>query len=405
MVERASLTPTLVDGLIPPTKGERWIADTKVRGFGLRMWTSRTGEPKMRYAIRVSDKSGKSHRKTLNSWRAEVLFRYMAGLSTVDTAHRGPTNGELLEAARNWARDEIAKIKGTSTLQDEIREQRASMKVAMASITLQRAANSILRSYNRAGLSQPYIDRLDKLFSMHVPEALKEKAICEISATEVQSLVDAPALSPGNLRVLRPFLGKIFSVSSELQGHPNVFWRAAKDSRYVASEPKMSGVAQAQPAIAFESIFADLESRNSDWQQALCLYLFLEFRSPLSRLMAARWDEIWDVTYRSTIHRREWRYANRRFAYEQFTRRTARVLDKVLELGRQTHEQSNFLFPSKFRMGPGHIRSIEHVWRDVLHKFRLPYLSPRRFRMKYHEHRLEWWLVDPDWRAFEPPAR
>jgi hypothetical protein len=63
MVERRLLTADFVNRATPPDLGERWIADTKLRGFGLRLWRTSSGEGKA-LAIRVVDTEGRSIRRT-----------------------------------------------------------------------------------------------------------------------------------------------------------------------------------------------------------------------------------------------------------------------------------------------------------------------------------------------------
>ena len=59
MVHRALLTPRLVREADLQKDGEHWIADTKVKGFGLRIWSTKSGRRKA-FALRVSEPKGKS---------------------------------------------------------------------------------------------------------------------------------------------------------------------------------------------------------------------------------------------------------------------------------------------------------------------------------------------------------
>jgi hypothetical protein len=51
---RRLLTAEYVDGVERPPTGELWIADTEIRGFGLRVWTGEGGDFKA-FAIRKNN--------------------------------------------------------------------------------------------------------------------------------------------------------------------------------------------------------------------------------------------------------------------------------------------------------------------------------------------------------------
>jgi hypothetical protein len=122
------------------------IADTRIDGFGLRLWAADSGSRKA-YAIRISDLNGSSIRKTFdirNSWR------------TGFGAHSGhpPDLGDYLDDAREWARDEIDTLKGQLTLRDEnwIRHSGAGSYVRR--ITLGDAAHSLLSGMRANGRAE-----------------------------------------------------------------------------------------------------------------------------------------------------------------------------------------------------------------------------------------------------------
>src|SRR5579859_3174628 len=110
MVSRATLTPRLVFEAKAPATGELWIADVKIRGFGLRIWSTSSGGQKA-FAIRTSNSDGKIVRKTFDTdaaWQTRFDF---ANSNREDRFGLG----EYLEDARDWARDEIDRIKGRLT--------------------------------------------------------------------------------------------------------------------------------------------------------------------------------------------------------------------------------------------------------------------------------------------------
>src|ERR1041384_7478350 len=113
MVERKVLTAEFVNSTKPPASGERWIADVKLEGFGLRLWSTKSGGQKA-FAIRTVGHNNKLIRKTFNetrTWATSLRFSY--------PHRRTPKYGDYIDDAREWARDEIDRQKGRATLQDE----------------------------------------------------------------------------------------------------------------------------------------------------------------------------------------------------------------------------------------------------------------------------------------------
>jgi hypothetical protein len=67
MIERAILTKKFVDFAQQPKSGKTWIADTKLKGFDLRLWSTKSGGNRA-LSIRVLDSNGKPIRKTFDAW-------------------------------------------------------------------------------------------------------------------------------------------------------------------------------------------------------------------------------------------------------------------------------------------------------------------------------------------------
>jgi len=185
MVERARLTPRFVFEAECPTQGERWIADTKIKGFGLRLWSTKSGGQKA-FALRISDQTSRKIRRTFDpskTWR---------------DAFPGEDDkyglGDFLDEAREWARDEIDRLKGHSTIGDEEKRRHRETTKLVRSLPLGRAANAILIGLKTNGSSQRYIDRLDKLFSNHVPTKLKQTPLINLKPRQVaRAIVKAAA--------------------------------------------------------------------------------------------------------------------------------------------------------------------------------------------------------------------
>lgn len=117
MVTRAYLTKEFINSISLPEKGERWISDTVIKGFGLRIWRfgHTTGAA---FAIRTTDFDGKSVRRTYQPW--VDYSTYCPPRSWVDferLGHVRPKSKPMdlashSDVARLWARDQIAELKG-----------------------------------------------------------------------------------------------------------------------------------------------------------------------------------------------------------------------------------------------------------------------------------------------------
>jgi hypothetical protein len=159
MVRRAALSPKLVFNLECPKAGELWVADTTIRGFGVRLWSTASGGQKA-FAIRTVTREGKLIRKTFDTYRA---WRTRYDFSYTDREDKFGL-GEYLDDARNWARDEIDRVKGRLTGDEKTIIEHQSVGELVKSLPLGRAGEALLRGL-RLTASQKYLDRLDKLFA------------------------------------------------------------------------------------------------------------------------------------------------------------------------------------------------------------------------------------------------
>ena len=213
-MKRIYLTPEIIDTFAEPKTGETWLADSAVPGFGVRIW-HRNGKIGKAYAVRAADEYGRFNRIALRKWElqdiAQSSWRFALG-------EHAPTFGELLPEARLWARDQIDRLTGRPTLADERRDQWARSAEQAGKITLARAAAGVITTLELGGRSQVYRDRLDKLFSAYVPENLKKKPLVKITLAEIASVLRSPVLSYGNMRALRPFLGKCIDLVRQFHG-------------------------------------------------------------------------------------------------------------------------------------------------------------------------------------------
>ena len=396
MVERALLCKSIVDEATPPASGERWIADTKQRGFGLRLWASTGGGGKA-FAIRAKDFEGRIVRRSINysELYANSRERFWSRITGEPVSL-----GDLVADARNWARDELDAIKGRKPLWVEEAEQRQTAKDYAHSLSFERTAVLQLQAMAARGVSQSYRDRLDKLFVNHVPRTTRQKALLSVAEAEIRRLLNSKKLSLGNRRVLRPFLGQVLELAYTLHAVPKVSSYSIRRMRLRDEETAQLG------EDTFAAVFERLEAEAEKWQQAMCLRLYFSFRAPLSRVMRAQWDELKDVRYNmrgsdSFFWRRSWFPKAHQTWGEEITIKSNQLIGIIADRCDREFPSSTYWFPSPAKLGEP-IRSIDHVWRNTLHDHRLRFISPRLFRAAFQAQRYPKAFWEPAERLFVP---
>lgn len=380
MVRRAELTPKSVFEIECPKTGELWIADTKIRGFGLRLWSTASGGRKA-FAIRASNRGGKIVRKTFDTteaWRTRFDFSYSDREDKFDL-------GEYLEDARDWARNEIDRIKGRLTGSEQAWIEHRAVGELVKSLPLERAGKSLLHGLKLNHASQRYLDRLDKLFANKIPKALKETPLAKLKPRQVAKTLVRADLSAGNIRTLRSFVSQILERGASFHGPLGRFhdefassfstqWERVRKVRYPTLN-KLSGK-------RYRQIFDTLESDTEYWQQALAIRIYFEFHAPLARILSAEWNQIYGAHwYPYSPDEKEFWFECR----ESIEEDAKRILDKTRQLGAREFNANSFWFPTSFPSRHRHIRSVEHVWRLTLRKCGLRYYPLREFSRSYRE--------------------
>lgn len=394
MVERAILTKRIVDEATAPPIGERWISDTKVRGFGLRTWRNRSGQIGKCYCVRVRDLTNRAQRRTFVAWRDLDWYEFRRLFLNQATL------GDLSDHARRWAVDQIDILKGRSTLQEEIEENRAALGDQLGRTTLGRAIDSYLRGRRFESLSQGYLDRLDKLLSRFVPDTVRALPIASVTAEAISGILDSRELSPGNLRVLRPALKDIFNRYRSISWGRNAVTDASSSlartdtSDWPAPSQRLPNWTEEQ----FRTLFQWLQCCNESLQQGLCLSLFIRiYGVPMTAAMSAKWDQFYLVkvgsSYFGSGEQQEcpmWSWDSRPWKRHVFRSEDMDLFD-TLQGSRL--DGCDYLFPSRLGRSVHHIRSVDHVWRSAIAEFGLPYVSPRAFRAHYQALRMagHWW--------------
>ena len=352
MVERRLPTEQLVREVRPPVTGERWISDTKQCGFGLRLWATTAGAGKKAYGVWIANKDGSKVRRTF-----QVRRQWSRPIGHDLSAYLGQ--------AREWARDEIDIAKGRMTLDKERQIRRKHISQRMKKLTLGQAARQLLCGMRKEGLSEAYVDRLDKLFHAHVPSQLRALILSEVPPKGLARALAKLATKGGNLHILRPFVGQIYDRASEFEAAPYSyketltahFWKEWRQS-----EKRLFPDLDSLTSNDLAKVYARLDAEEDRWQQACCLRLFLELSAPLQRVMAAQWCQVVGDT-------RWYPYLPEEKVYwfesvQTLNPAAVAIMARARNLAKTTVGESRYWFPSNDTHKP--IATVQGLWRDTL---------------------------------------
>ncbi|MEA3002931.1 MAG: hypothetical protein QOH81_1719 [Sphingomonadales bacterium] len=197
----AYLTTELVDGIDPPAQGEIWFADNHLKYFGIRAWAGKKGGSTA-YAIRLRDQFGILVRETFRPDRDYPYFPW-------ERAWDKPL-GHFLEAARFWAGDRIALHRGEPTSADLRDRAWRRRKMKILATTIGNAIERRLRELSRRSSDHPYLDNIRILVGDHIPQAVLDAMFRNVPVRQLADAVSNRAISYGNVKVLRAFVGAVF---------------------------------------------------------------------------------------------------------------------------------------------------------------------------------------------------
>ncbi|MFB9373858.1 hypothetical protein ACFFUB_07775 [Algimonas porphyrae] len=408
------LTQSVVDEADLSIGTERWIADTKIKGFGLRIWRRSYGTIGKAYALRFKGENGHPTRKTFETYRAHYdvwderhwdhwFDQAPDGGERTRLPYDSITLGDLIEHARRWAQDEIDKVRGRKfigdaeykrftfmTLDEEEAYQQDIIRKRIESYSLARVRDIVILNLKTQGISQQYIDRLDKVFDHYVPEDLKAKLIINVDLEDVRQILDqAPSIS--NLKILRGFLGRLVEFCQQHGVH-------GKLSRYRMAKlgpPKVKSVDfMTDGEQGWQDLFQYLEDTDDLWQQALCLrFYFLAATPPLSKVMSARWDQMKGFDFLRPKRNEgerffiDWIYGTGWRSTYRLSQTTFDTLIKARDRASNCIGDSPYCFPSPSKHHIGKpITSVSVVWDRCLSDLKLPLISPKQAMNSYLAH-------------------
>lgn len=389
MPERLILTPKLVDQAEPPQRGERWIADLKLRGFGLRLWRSPNGEPKKAYVVRAKHINGRTVRKTapfdenFSNWYRDnrIQFRLRG-------EYREPTFGELLPYAREWASERLREFRGLPTIAEEEAQQeeyRAVKRSQIANLSLAEIVDLELRRMAVRNTDQAYIDRANKLFYRYVEENYRTKNITKITADDIQEFLSNSEITESNFNVLRPLIGRAFKLA-QFYGRIDTLqqWDISDLQRAAQGAEAAPDIGEWSPSDLddFQRLILQLDA---PWQSRLLINVSLSMRRvPLSRLLAARWDQVELLTYKQgekeTVDSVELRWAEGWHGFERIPKECGPWFEEALQRRAPTSPATDYIWPSDHPRSVAHIRTVAPAWRKALKAGGLSGISLAQFR-------------------------
>lgn len=373
------LTPEFVNEVSPPEKGERWIADTKVRNFGLRLWATKSGGSKA-YCLRLGSKK----RLTFDPyWDSNYNITLL-----LSESYDGSL-GSYLQPARNWARLETKKQKSIpidiKKLNKENQKQKDYYKKQVSQLTLQEAAQSLLRGMEISGRTEAYRDQLAKLFHNWNADSIKKKQLTDITAEELADALVDRNYTWANIRALKAFITQIYKQASTFGFYRfrnskglGKLVRKAFNEKFDVKYPELRDL---KPDV-YREIFRRLEENTDQWQQAYCLRLYFEFSAPLSRLMAARWDQTLESNWYPYLpHEKKLWFHSR----EEITDEVKTILSRLSVFRKRDFIESDYWFPSKEGQSKPHITTISRLWGNTLKQVGIKHYPLYEFARSYRE--------------------
>jgi hypothetical protein len=362
MVDRRLLTPEFINRTRAPARGERWVADTKVRGFGLRLWR-REGVSGKAYCLRCADAKGRAVRRTFKRRRGK-----RGGL------------GAWLEEARTWARDERDHLKDRLTIAQESYLNRLRSEEAFSRLTFRELAIAKLRGMEVCGRTSDYVTRCDKLFSQCVPRRLQDRRLASVKPEDIAGCLKKLDAKPGKARVLRAFIGQILKSSQEF--HRGA-WRLLEGAQELYS-PDYDGRRLYDvpdvPARKLEKLFRRLSEERTEVLQALYIRLLFEFDVPCEALLRARWEHFERSRWYPWLSDPRDRRRSRSRRVEAWT---LPVLLRLSDHASRKSGTSSFLFPSMLSR-TGHMRTFQNYWSRIAAELSMKKYPLKKWVRAYH---------------------
>jgi hypothetical protein len=303
-VSRNLLTAEYVDGVERPATGELWIADTEIRGFGLRVWASDTSDFKA-FAVRKNDRSGRTIRRSFQPWRDGYHWHENwdnpEGKLPYDE-HGRTRLGFFIKAARRWARRELDIIAGKklsdqarAVLDDEYNQMSDHSGAQLSDRTLGHLVDVTLRYGELRGWSESYRDRLRHVFDQFDPDdKIRSARVGDLADGKLAEFIQGYSMPPDNLRLLRSLLKVVLWNVHELGGP--AFGQMLPGGFYIPTRRHFydDRMEQYLSTRKLDDLLGWLRQSKVNWRARSAIALACLFWAPCSRVFRAQWTEIVD---------------------------------------------------------------------------------------------------------------
>lgn len=347
---RRRLTPKFVDQLCPPPRGEIWVADTAIPGFGIRAWSGR--EENKVFAIRTVGPKRVQIRKTICA-----------------------AKGYLLASAREEAAEILLRAQGRLAKLSAMQR----LPTTIPDLTLSDWVRKVLEIKARAKGNTAYVNQVKDLYANHADQSIGLTTLRNLTTEQVRSCIEELSQSPSQARKLQSFLHSALLFAGRFHHGCLRIAYELRDARIIDFDP------YAQPGLGlggkdFECLFNLLAADRNNRQLALFVagVFFLGIRP--KELLRAKWNQI-EGGYFTPTRRTDWRRNVDRI-------NIGRTLDWYFQELRAVSDaidsESEFLFPSTKSIKSGHLTSYFRYWQSIRAKCDLP--NEQLFYIARHFH-------------------
>lgn len=344
---------------MPPENGERWISDTEIKGFGLRLWASSNGIGKA-YAIRARDRNGKIFRETLDPHSSTLQLLWRLSRSSASDKSASPTLGERVGDARQWAKERLQWKKGGDLAAEGRRAAKARCRAHVESVSFEDVAKHTIHLMKLKGRDENYIHHIKSLKARLSNSTLQSK----LATMDVRSVADEITdkdVGSANVGVLRSFVGQVYKFAGNYgyfnQKADAINRRVARNIRQ-RNEPAYPAILEITEA-DFLSFFDRLEADVENWRAALAIRFYFATSAKMRPILKARWSSVIDSDWFPYLPE------ERQYWYDSAQRLDATAL-RVIEIIRLRHGEegcrSEYLFPASKDAQCGHLTTIHRYW-------------------------------------------
>lgn len=335
MPVRRRLTQSYVDRLRPTRRGERWVQDISVRGFGVRIWPGGKS-----YCIRGRTKDGRQFRETL-----------------------APASGHILDAVRRRASVQLLCARGL----ERRLPARERWKIWLQSHSLDNWVDKVLDVQKYGGSTEQYLCDTRQRYAVHIGPFIGKRVLKDVTLEDVRECLERMPERKALRRALRSFLHLVFSFAGEFNDQ---YWRI---SRRISEIDLGSYDPHADPRLdlgpkTFERLFRRLSSEREFRQEALFLILLFQLTIRPKELLRAQWSQF-DGGWFCPKRRSDWRAELDKIRLDPTTKE---ILRRIRRLNEDLVRDSPFVFPSTRAPKTGHLTSYKRYWRLLQHDFDLP---------------------------------